>query len=86
MRPAAADKPAMEISQTALQGLARAETMLERAAQRIARLPARPESGDSVQLSEEMVRLLEARTLHRANLKSLQTADELTRETLKLFG
>ncbi len=86
MRPGAADKVAMEISNTALQGLVRAEALLERTAQRIARLPARPESGDSVQLSEEMIRLLEARTLHGANLKTLQTADELARETLKLFG
>lgn len=76
----------MEISSHALQGLTRAEALLERTAQRIARLPARAESGDTVQLSEEIVRLLEARTLHRANVKSLQTADELTRATLKLFG
>ena len=74
---------------TALQGLDRAEKKLEATAQRLARLPASAESAapeDSVSLSDEMVALMEARSLFAVNTRVIRTANEMEQDLLDMFG
>jgi flagellar hook-associated protein FlgK len=71
----------------ALEGLDRAEAELERTAERIARLPVsagHPE--DQVNLSEEMVKLIRVRHSYEANLKVLQTANEMEEHLIDVLG
>lgn len=75
--------------QYGLEGLDRAEQALAQSARRLARWPlslTTPLPQDSVDLSAEAVNLLAARTSFRANLKSIETADELAQSTLDLLG
>jgi flagellar hook protein FlgE len=78
----------VEISNLALQGMARATSMVDRAAGRIARLPmdASATPTDTVDLSTEMVNLLQGQRSFEANVKSAQTADEMTRTTLDMLA
>ena len=79
----------MNVTGTALEGLKRAESQLETAAGRIARLPAAAEptpEADSVSLSDELVQLIEAKNNFKANLKVLQTADEIQQHTLDILA
>ncbi len=72
----------MDVSAIALRGLDQAQALLERSAGRIARMsaPAREAAPmDVVDLSAEMVALLEARRALTANLRVLETADEIER-------
>ena len=62
-----------------LAGLQQAEARLERTAQRLARASS-PE--DTVDLSAEMVALIEARLLAQANLNVLRTQAEIAKELL----
>lgn len=62
----------------------RASASLDRAASRIATI-GQP-SGDTVDLSTEMVALIQARNEFGANVKAAQTADELTQSLLNIVG
>jgi flagellar hook-associated protein FlgK len=72
----------MDISFSApLSGIQKAEDRVDLAARRIASLPAQvdnPEQGDRVDLSTELVALLQSRHAVQANVKVLQTADEIS--------
>ena len=70
--------------QTSLLGMDRASASLDRAASRIAVI-SQP-SGDTVDLSSEMIALIQARNNFGANIKVAQTMDEVTHSLLKIVG
>lgn len=80
----------MDISFSApLSGIQKAEDRLDLAARRIASLPAQadnPEQGDRVDLSSELIALLESRHAVQANVKVLQTADEINQTLIHATG
>lgn len=78
----------MGIQQAGLEGLRRAEASLEKTATRVAQfsMALSGEPQDYVDLSTEAVALLEARNAYKANLKSIETADDLTKATLDILG
>ena len=87
--PAGIDKVIeMSVMPTALEGIRRAEERVQRAAERLARLPLSADgaSEDVVDLSAETVALLEARTAHAANAAVAQTAQELEQHLLDILG
>jgi flagellar basal body rod protein FlgC len=67
-----------------LQGLSRTQASFDRAAGRIAKssLVSSNNPQDQVSLSDEMVAILKARADYEANLKSLETANEMTKKLL----
>jgi len=71
-----------------LAGMQRAEDLLNRTAERLASLPLSTSDApvDTVDLSAEMVALIEARNMMAVNVKAAQTADEMARRTLDLLG
>ncbi|MFN0166746.1 MAG: flagellar basal body rod C-terminal domain-containing protein [Bryobacteraceae bacterium] len=69
-----------------LDGLERAEALLDRSAERIARSAVATSDEDTVSLSDEMVALMQARTSFQANVKTVQAADEMNKSLLLLFG
>lgn len=77
-----------QVSSRALEGLDRAEANLQRAADRIARVSLLPpgESGDPVNLSKEILSLLEARTAYRASLRALKATEELQGLVIDVLG
>ncbi len=82
-----ADERYMEILATALQGLNRAEAKVDQAAARISQAAApQGATGDSVDLAHEMVSLAVGKEEYQANLKALQTADELTKHTIDILA
>jgi flagellar hook protein FlgE len=78
----------MSLLPIAAKGLANAEEKLERAARRLAQLPssASETPEDVVDLSAEMVSMLQARTEHAANAKVAETAQEIDQHLLDLLG
>ena len=72
----------------ALEGLDRAQTKLDRTAERIATLPASADGlgQDEVDLSEEAVNLILARNAYEANLATIKTADEMTTHLIDTLG
>lgn len=89
----------MNLTPIGLDGLKRAEEKLEKAAKELSRLPlsaglsdasdaaAVPTAlADEVSLSDSMVALLEARHSYEANLKLIETSDELTAHAIDLIG
>jgi flagellar basal body rod protein FlgG len=89
----------MNLTPIGLDGLKRAEDKLEKAAKELSRLPlsaglsdasgaaAVPTAlADEVSLSDSMVALLEARHSYEANLKLIETSDELTAHAIDLIG
>jgi flagellar hook-associated protein FlgK len=70
--------------QIPLEGMDRASANLDRAASRIAAI-GQP-SGDTVDLSTEMVALIQARDNFGANVKAAQTMDEVTQSLLNVVG
>ena len=79
----------MRVVDDALNGLDQAEAMLERTADRLARLPLaleQPAPQDAVELSAEMVSLLEARNYFRINTRVLNTAFEMEEQLLDVLG
>lgn len=78
----------MGVFLTALAGMRKAEERVQVAVERIAvsPLPASPEPADTVDLSAEMVALLAAKSAHAASVKIAQTADEMSRHTMEIFG
>ena len=73
----------MEAISTALSGLTTQSQRLADSAERIARLGGRaetsqaPERGADVNLAEEVVTQIEAKTAFRANVEVIRTADEM---------
>ena len=66
---------------TPLSGMAQAETSVNQIAKRLAN-PA----SDTVDLSAEMVGLMQGRNDFATNVKVAQTMDEMTKSTLSLLG
>lgn len=62
-----------------------AETKLGQAAVKIAQWPGAPPN-DTVDLSAEMIALIEARDENAANVSAARTAQEIDRTTLSLLG
>ncbi len=77
----------MTITTSALTALAEARKQLSSAAEGVERA-ARPasEAVDSLDLSTEAVRLLQAKTSFRVALQLAETADEIDRHALDLLG
>lgn len=77
----------MNILQTGLEGLHRAEAGVERAASRLAQLPfsVTGEPQDVVDLSAEVVALLVNKNAFNVNLKSIETGQELADSILELL-
>lgn len=78
----------MDIRQAGLDGLRRAEASLQKTAARVAQISTAltGEPHDYVDLSSEAVALIEARTAFQANIKSVETANELEQSTLDILG
>jgi flagellar hook protein FlgE len=72
----------MDVSAIALNGLQQAQSQLETVAKRIAG----PQAVDGVDLSQEAVALLQARTDFQANLASLKTSDQMTQSLFDVLG
>jgi flagellar hook-associated protein FlgK len=71
-----------------LQGLARAQESFDKAAADIARPQSidSPSPPDQVSLSDSMVSLMEARNGYEANLKALETSNQMQKKLLDLLG
>ncbi len=72
----------IDVNSIALQGLDRAQQMMERSAKRLAN----PETVDTVSLATAAVGLKEAATVYEANLRVIEATDEMTRRTLDLLA
>ena len=81
--------PDVSILPSAAEGLRKAEERVERVAERLSRLSS-PADGsvpvDVVDLSAEVVALLEARTAHAAIAKVIETGESLDRHILDILG
>ena len=77
----------MTAIQSALTGMNEAESQLDSTASRIARLPF-PNTApqDTVDLSQEMVNLIQSRNDFAGNTKVAQTADEIQQSTLSILA
>lgn len=73
---------------TPLIGMQHAQSQVDRSASRIASLPLNvgESGGDSVDLSAEMVALMEAQNSFAANAKALSVVDETTQSALSILG
>ncbi|MCC6292034.1 MAG: hypothetical protein IT164_05255 [Bryobacterales bacterium] len=79
----------MSLTPIGLEGLRRAEEKLEKTARELARLPMSASDGaaaDQVSLSDSMIALLEARHSYEANLRMIETDEELTGRLIDLTG
>jgi flagellar basal body rod protein FlgG len=74
VQPGAADANSTDISSIALQGLEQANVQADAAAAQIA---GGLGSGDVVDLSAEMIALMQAKTLASASMSALTTADQM---------
>ena len=75
----------MEIIATALAGLQAAEARVEKTARNVARgLQPTDVGEDRVDLSAEMVALIEAKNGAAVNVKVVQTAEDLAEQALKI--
>ena len=71
-----------------LEGLSRAQSSFDSAAAKIAQPVSlgSPNPQDQVSLSDQMVALMQSRNDYEANLKSLQTGNQMQRTLLNLIG
>jgi len=76
----------MEAVSTALQGLHRAEDLLDRTASLLARSPSSTAPLDNISLSDAAVALLQAKNSYEANLGTIKVADEIQKSTLTLIA
>lgn len=78
----------MDVTQTALTGLGRAQERLQGIASRVARagFPADGAETDTVDLSGEAVALIETEIAAKANIRVLQTQDDITKSVLDLLA
>ena len=71
-------------------GMSDAVAQLNKTAARLASATAAlanpDQSGDVVSLSDEMVALMQARTMFQANVESAKTVDEIQQSTLSILG
>jgi hypothetical protein len=77
------------ILESSLQGMNKTQAQLGTTAARLARLPAAPEPGqvsDTVDLSTEMISLLNSRDNFMANVEAAKTGDQLQRSLLNILG
>jgi hypothetical protein len=82
-------EPPLKAVDVAWHGFGQVEARLERTASRLARLPLaleQPVGQDAVELSAEMVSLLEARHLFQVNARVLKTAFEMEARLLDVLG
>ena len=73
---------------TPVQGMQQAADRFQLAAERIARMPSQALSPpeDTLDLSSEMVALLESRNQFAANVNTARVGDQMTRASLDLLG
>ncbi len=73
---------------TPLEGMQQAADRFQVSAERIARMPSVASSPpeDVLDLSSEMVALMESRNQFAANVKAVKVSDQMTREGLDLLG
>lgn len=72
---------------TPLQGMQAAQLQVEQAASRIASFPASAAAGsDSVDISAEMIALLEGSDNFAANVKAQEVMDQITQSALNLVA
>ncbi len=81
----------MEVQSIGLAGLEKAQEKLAAVAKRLSAGVAAPSGGssstsDSVDLSAEMVALLEVKVATQANLKLVESANELASQTIDILG
>ncbi len=82
----------MEVQSIALAGLEKAQERLAAVAKRLSSgassgsIPSAYTGGDTVDLSATMVALLEAKTATEANLKLVESANELASKTIDILG
>ena len=79
------DKIVMIDFSVPLEGLDRAESSLNQSAAKIAQIGSNGPS-DSVDLSSELVTLLQARNSFQTNVAVLQTENQLTKSSLNIVG
>jgi len=70
---------------TPLSAMQRAEASLNQTAARVASIGLTP-SGDSVDLSAEMIAMMEAKNNFSANVKVAQTEDQVSQSLLNILG
>jgi flagellar basal body rod protein FlgB len=73
----------MDITAIALSGMEVAQQNVQKAAKR---LSSPEQSGDTVDLSTEMVSLLDAKNQFAVNAQVMKTAQEMEKRTLDLFA
>jgi hypothetical protein len=71
---------------SALETIERASALLDRTASRLARPPSIDGAADTVDLSAEMIALLEARNTGAVGVKLAQAVDDLQKTALSVFG
>ena len=76
----------MEAIAAALQGLHRAEDLLDRSASLLAHSPFSSAPQDNISLSDAAVALLQAKNSYEANLGAIKVADEIQKSTLTLIA
>lgn len=78
----------MDIVQTGLAGLARAQKQLETTATRLARFPdsATRAGDDIVDLSVEAVALIQAKNVAETNIKLIETGKEMAKAMIDVMG
>jgi flagellar hook protein FlgE len=77
----------MDAISAALSGLNAAESKLDRTARRLSQIGAVDNvPTDSVDLATEMVSLMTAKLQFEANLKSLETANQMAKHTIDILG
>jgi|GEM_PF-1592422 len=79
----------MDILPTAAEGLRKAEERVQRVAERLSRLPLSGDASapeDVVDLSAEVVALIEAKNVYSVNARVAQTAAELDQHILDILG
>ncbi|MCP5111776.1 MAG: hypothetical protein GY953_13180 [bacterium] len=75
------------VTSNAVEALHRAEEKLQRAAERIAKLPLSTATAtDEINLSEEFVNLIHARNSYEANLRAIRMIDETQQHVIDILG
>lgn len=76
----------MNIMSTGIEALHRAEDRLQAVAEELARAGDPAHLEDTVDLSREMVAMIEARNEHAVNAKVIETAEEMQKHLLDVLG
>ncbi len=71
-----------------LEGIRRAESQVDASARRIAHsfVPSSSSAGDTVDLSTEIVALMQNKRVAEANMKALQSVDEVQKRLIDILG